>query len=141
MICALIAMILLIEWLGKRDREKTYLGNFNFNERIFNFHPVFMTAGMVLCGTCSMISYRVIPLPKLIVKQFHALMHTSAMVLTILGLACVITGSNYRYKNGIDAYYGNLFSVHSMIGLTTCIMNTLNYFFWIILFYDAMLQC
>ena len=121
-------MILIINWMGGKDRDETYLGGFNFNELIFNYHPVFMTTGMIVCGTCSMISYRVIPLPKLIVKQFHAFMHTTAMVLIILGLACVITGNNYKSKNEDNTYYGNLSTVHSLIGLTTCIIYALNYF-------------
>lgn len=121
-------MILLIHWMGGTDRDETYLGGFNFNELIFNYHPVFMTCGMLVCGTCSMMSYRVIPLPKLIVKKFHAFMHTAAIVLIILGLACVITGNNYKSKNEYHTYYANLASIHSMMGLSTCIIYALNYF-------------
>lgn len=128
MIFSLISMILLIHWMGGTDRDETYLGGFNFNELIFNYHPVFMTCGMLVCGTCSMMSYRVIPLPKLIVKKFHAFMHTAAIVLIILGLSCVITGNNYKSKNEYHTYYANLASIHSMMGLSTCIIYALNYF-------------
>lgn len=130
----------LIKWMGGYNRTQTYLGGYNMGELIFNWHPTLMVTGLIFCGTCSMLSYRILPFPKPLTKSIHALLHTAAMIFIIIGLACVITGNNYEDHNEADdeyystGYYANFVSLHSFIGITTCIMYALNYFFGLFYF-------
>jgi hypothetical protein len=36
----------------------------NFKELIFNYHPIFMSLGMILCEITSVMFHRILPFPK-----------------------------------------------------------------------------
>eukprot|EP01031_Cornospumella_fuschlensis_P040010 gene40010-48747_t len=59
-ICAAVALILIIIWAYGTDTDEIYLGGLNLGTMMANWHPVLMTAGMLLCGVASMMTYRVI---------------------------------------------------------------------------------
>lgn len=77
----------------KLDDDDSYLGGLNTNELLFNWHPVLMVTGLILCSITSLVSFKVIPLPHLLKKYIHASLHSIAVLSIILGLLAVFQGS------------------------------------------------
>jgi hypothetical protein len=125
-ICAISGLITLIIW-SNGDCDGC-LGGYNFSEDTFTYHPLFMYTGMILLAISSMVSYRILPIPKVYTKNLHVALHTIAIGCIIAGLTCVIVSNNYKSHNDIDAYYGNLYSLHSFVGLATIFFYVQNYF-------------
>lgn len=126
-ISAFSGLILIIAWMKGSNTTDGYLGGLNFKELIFNYHPIFMSVGMILCGVTSVLSYRILPFPKWITKSLHGWLHTFAIAFVIIGLTCVIVGNNYPDYNTGGAYYANFFSLHSFIGLGAIFVFVQNY--------------
>lgn len=122
-----IAFGMTVEWANNHNLDEAYLGGLNWDKRVFNWHPVLMVCGMSLCLTTSLLSYRVIPMPKFMTKSIHGLIHTTGAVCVSVGLAAVVTSHNYKDHNTNNAYTANLYSMHSLIGLTTIVLFGLNY--------------
>jgi hypothetical protein len=131
LISAVVALFFLVAWMGGEHTSNGCLGGFNFNELIFNFHPVFMYTGMIICGLSALLSYRVIPLPKPMTKKIHGLLHTLALCFIIMGLTCVFVGNNFKSKNTPHVFYQNLTSIHSYLGLGAVCVYFQNYIFGI----------
>ena len=128
-ICAFIGLILVIVWMKHSDTEKGYGGGLNFNEYIFNYHPIFMTSGLILASMTALLSYRIIPLSKPITKTLHAILHSLALCCVVIGLTCVIVGNNFTNKNLQGSYFPNLISIHSFVGIAAIFLYFQNYLF------------
>jgi cytochrome b-561 len=129
LICAMIGWFLILAWMGGKHYSQGCYGGFNFNELIFNFHPVLMYGGMILCSLTALLSYRILPYPKYYTKTFHGIMHTFGVTCIVLGICAVTIGNNYKSKNDAGTYYPNLYSLHSFIGLGAIIVYFQNFFF------------
>lgn len=128
-VTAFVALIVVIAWMNGTDRDEAYLGGFNTNELLFNYHPVFMTLGMLFCGLSAMLTYRIIPMPKLsFTKPLHGTLHTAGIIFIVVGLYAVFEGNNDKSKNEYDSYFSNLWSMHSLVGLSAAIVYGANYF-------------
>jgi hypothetical protein len=126
--CAVVSWVLTIAWANNEDTTNAYLGGLNFGEFLFNWHPVLMVTGMCLCAVCSVLSFRVIPLPKLaVVKPLHAILHTLAIISVCLGLVAVSESNNNRDLNPDDTLYPNMYSLHSFMGVAALILYFQNY--------------
>jgi len=78
---------------------------------MFNYHPLFMTLGLIVFYGDAIIVYRVLSfLPKPILKLIHAALHISAIVFSSLALVAVF--ENHRRSNLPDLY-----SLHSWVGI------------------------
>ncbi|XP_071036100.1 transmembrane ascorbate-dependent reductase CYB561 isoform X2 [Parasteatoda tepidariorum] len=78
---------------------------------IFNYHPLFMVLGLVVCYGDAIIVYRVLRfLPKPLLKIIHAALHILAIVFSSLALVAVF--ENHRRLKMDDLY-----SLHSWIGI------------------------
>ena len=86
-----------------------------------------MVSGMIFCFVSSLMSYRVILLPKYMTKYIHALLHTAALLFVCIGLSAVIIGNNYTDHYTYHVYTANLYSLHSLLGLTAVILYFCNY--------------
>lgn len=126
-ISAIISTGMVITWADKHDTSENYLGGLNWNKRVFNWHPVMMVSGMVLCLITSLLSYRIIELPKRITKIFHALMHAAAIACVLIGLSAVVTSHNYKDHNKNGTYTANLYSMHSLLGISAMVLYFSNY--------------
>lgn len=127
-VAAAATFFCVIAWMGGYDKSQKYLGGFNTNELLFNYHPVFMTLGMLFCGLSSMLTYRIINMPKLsFTKPLHGLLHTLAIVFLSVGLYAVFQGNNNKDKNEYNAYFANLYSIHSFVGLGAVLVYGCNY--------------
>ncbi|RYG64202.1 hypothetical protein EON64_14445 [archaeon] len=127
-LCAAVALFLIIAWANGKDTDEIYLGGLNLGRDMANWHPVLMTAGMLLCGVASMMTYRVIDVPKTYSKYLHALLHTAAIVFIFFGLYLEFTSKNQTNKHEGGGHYANLYTMHSLVGLSTVILYALNYF-------------
>eukprot|EP01039_Chlorochromonas_danica_P005970 gene5970-6574_t len=128
LITAGIAFVLITSWMNGSDLDAKYLGGLNTDELLFNYHPLFMTLGLFFCGLSSMLSYRIINLPKLtFTKPLHAFLHSAALIFIFLGLYAVFKGNDDTRKNSYHAFYANLLSIHSFIGLGAVCLYGLNY--------------
>lgn len=126
-LCAIAAVGMTITWADKHDTDENYLGGLNWSKRVFNWHPVLMVSGMILCLVCSLLTYRIIQLPKMVTKLFHALFHSAAIVCILTGLAAVTTSHNYTDHNKNGTYTANLYSMHSLLGISAMVVYFSNY--------------
>lgn len=126
-ICAVVSLGMVIAWADKHDTSKQYLGGLNWSKLVFNWHPVMMISGMILCFITSLLSYRIIKLPKYLTKAFHAFTHLVAIVCTLIGLAAVVTSHNYKDHNKAGKYSANIYTIHSILGVTTLTLYFSNY--------------
>lgn len=125
---ALVATIFVILWGVGKNSDDSYMGGLNFNKQLANFHPVFMTAGMLFFGISSMVTYRIVDLPKAWAKQLHGVLHLAALVCIVLGLYSVFASNNFTNKHEGGGHYANLYSAHSIVGIATISLYSLNYF-------------
>jgi len=130
-ICAAIfagaAVVMVAYWAHGPNTSKGYLGGLDMEENTFNWHPVLMVTGGIFCLMTSLLSYRVLPLPKTMQKAMHGVMHTAAFICLSIGLACVFRSKNIPEKNPFGGYSSNLKNIHSFIGLGVYILYGLNY--------------
>jgi hypothetical protein len=134
MVTASVALAMVTRLAQNTDTTKNYLGGLNFNQLIFNYHPVLMVAGLVFCSVWSLLAYRVVPAPKFARKVYHIAFHTAAVVCIGVGLNAVIQGNNDPNKNTGGTYYPNLYSLHSFIGIIALILYLQNYLFGFLYF-------
>lgn len=128
-ICAFIAVILIIVWMKGSSKENAYGGGLNFNEYLFNYHPIFMSSGLILGSLTALLSYRILPLSKTVTKSLHAILHSLCLCCVVIGLTCVIVGNNFTNKNDTGGYFPNLISLHSFVGIAAMLLYFQNYFF------------
>lgn len=125
---------MIIRWADGKNTNDSYLGGLNFNKQLANFHPVFMTAGTLLGGISSMVTYRIVDLPKTWAKLLHGVLHLAALVCIVLGLYSIFTSKNFTDKHAGGGHYANLYSAHSIVGIATISLYGLNYFLGVLFF-------
>jgi hypothetical protein len=135
---ALIALGMTIAWADKHDTDKKYLGGLNWDRLVFNWHPVMMISGMVLCFVCSLVSYRVVNMPKVYTKIMHAALHLGAIVCTLIGLSAVVSSHNYQDKNKGNGFSANLYTLHSLLGVCAMVLYFSNYIMGFVHFLTSM---
>jgi hypothetical protein len=121
------AMIMTAYWAHGPNEADGYLGGLNMNKQIFNWHPVLMVTGFVFCFVSSLLTYRLLPVPKAMQKTLHVLSHTAAVVCMSVGLAAVLTSSNNKDKNTYDSYSPNFYTIHSFVGIAVICLYGLNF--------------
>jgi hypothetical protein len=126
-ISAIAATGMAITWADKHDTSKNYLGGLNWHLRPFNWHPVLMISGMILGLICSLLTYRIIKLPKPYQKLMHFLLHSGSIVCILTGLSAVVTSHNFTDHNKSGTYTANLYSMHSLIGVSAMVLYFSNY--------------
>lgn len=131
---AFVTMTMTASWANNSNTDDGYLGGLNWSSLVFNWHPVLMVAGLVFCLVCSIMSYRLFPGSKFVIKLLHASFHTAAIICIIIGLSAVITAHNYTDKNSAGTYYPNLYSIHSLLGISAVILYFLNFVMGIFFF-------
>jgi hypothetical protein len=85
-------LIVTVHYAHGSNLHENYLGGLDFQKLIFNYHPVFMVAGFIVCFINATLSFLYLPFEKQTNKMIHAILHTGAIVFIILGLSCVIIG-------------------------------------------------
>lgn len=104
-----MCVILTIYWM------RLWHGGFAWDGTIlmFNYHPVFMVAGLVVVYSAASLVYRLPQSwvgPRLPWKVGHAVLHLLAFVLTVLGL--VVVFRFHSHGNSVSLY-----SLHSWLGI------------------------
>jgi len=119
------SVVMMAVWMSK------YQGGYGWgykNAHKFNYHPLFMTIGMIFLYGDAILAYRVFKNEKkIIIKILHAVMQLAAIGFAITALVAVFSSHN-------DGGFPNMYSIHSWIGLTTVIMFCLQFVFGL-LFY------
>jgi len=106
-IVGLVCIILVCIW------TKQYLGGFAWDGsgKMFNWHPVFMTVGLVFLYGNAAIVYRVCRnTEKHTVKLIHGGLNLAAFIFTVLGTYTV-----FAFHNHLNI--PNMYSLHSWIGM------------------------
>lgn len=134
-LCSIAIVFTVIDYCKNPDTAAGYLGGLNTRELIFNFHPIFMTLGLISFAANAILSFKFLPFKKLTNKVIHIGLHSSAIIMIVLGLSAVIIGNDYPSHNSEGVYYSNLFSLHSFVGLAAIILYFQNYilglmFYW-----------
>lgn len=125
-VSAVTVLILTVIWMDS-DYDGSYLGGLNTNELLFNWHPILMVAGLIVCGITSLMSFRVLPFEKPLKKNIHATLHIIAIICISLGVSAVFQANNYKSKNIEGQYSGNLYSMHSILGIIANVVYGSNY--------------
>ena len=121
-LCAIVTEVMVVLWMkGTKDY---YFGGLDWDKLLFNYHPIFMVAGMFCCFISAAVSFRVFPFERNVTKMMHGLLHTCGICFIVIGLTAVFMGNNYISKGGI---YPNLSSPHSIIGLITVMLYGSNF--------------
>jgi len=123
----LAVTIMVAYWANDSRTNLNFLGGLNWRERTFNWHPVLMVTGTMLCLVTSAVSYRILPFPKIVQKTIHALFHIAAIICLSIGLAAVINAHNYRRHNPNGTFSSNFTVVHTFVGLAVIIFYGLNF--------------
>jgi len=122
-----IAIILLAILYGQ------YRGGFAWTSdpaREFNYHPLFMTLGMIFFYGDAILAYRVFrDVPKLRVKILHGSLLLSSLIFSSVGLKAVFDNHN----NSVPPK-ANMYSLHSYVGLTSVILFGLQWIFGFVSF-------
>lgn len=121
------AMIMTAYWAHGPNTSEGYLGGLNWKEKTSNWHPVLMVAGAIFCLITSLLSFRVLPLPKTLQKTLHGIMHTAAFICMTIGLVAILQSRNFKKQNSHDAYKSNFTNIHAFVGLGVYILYGLNY--------------
>ncbi|CAF1421631.1 unnamed protein product [Adineta steineri] len=110
-VVGVLAIILLAVLFGQ------YRGGFGWTVK-FNYHPLFMTLGMVFFYGDAILAYRVFrDVKKLRVKILHGSLLALSFIFSTIGLKAVF--DNHNFANPPKA---NLYSLHSWVGLTAVIL-------------------
>jgi len=100
-------------WADNEDSDEKYLGGLNLGDKLFNWHPVFMTWG-ASCLMEGALAYRALRFyPHRRKKTVHGLWNAAGCALLCAGLAVV-----FRYKH--ETHLASLYSTHSWLGIFTC---------------------
>lgn len=102
----LLASVCLVGQWNATDRGLTDLNN----------HPLFMTLGLIFFGGMAITTYRLTCIPRPISKALHFTFHTLGVVFFSFGLGVV-----WNRKNEDGTYKANMQSLHSYVGLATCL--------------------
>ena len=121
------AMIMTAYWAYGPNTDEGFLGGLDWKKNTFNWHPVMMVAGAIFALITSILSFRVLPLPKTIQKTVHGIMHTAAFVCMSIGLAAILQSNNFKKQSSYDAYTANFTTIHTYVGLGVYILYGLNY--------------
>lgn len=124
---AVVATSMMVTWANTHDTDQAYLGGLNWGRLVFNWHPVLMITGMILCLISSLLMYRINELPKYMTKAMHATIHTAAIICVLTGLSAVVTGNNYTNHSYDYQYVPNLYSLHSLLGMSAMVLYFSNY--------------
>ncbi|CAF3354059.1 unnamed protein product [Rotaria socialis] len=114
-VVGVIAIILLAVLFGQ------YRGGFSWTsdvEKEFNYHPLFMTLGMIFFYGDAILAYRVFrDVKKLRVKILHGSLLALSLIFASIGLKAVFDNHNLSTPPK-----PNLYSLHSWVGLTAVVL-------------------
>ncbi|XP_074659727.1 transmembrane ascorbate-dependent reductase CYB561-like isoform X2 [Tubulanus polymorphus] len=118
-IMGLAVVVMMAVWLsyfhGGFGWTSDYTDHANI-KLMFNYHPLFMTIGIIFLYADGMLVYRVFRNErKIIIKILHAVIQLSVVVFIAVSLKAVFTNHNASGNP-------NLYTLHSWIGLTTVIL-------------------
>ena len=109
-----LSMVLVIVWFSKSDVNPGFSWA-SGSPKIFNYHPVFMTLGFIVCGTEAALAFQHGPGTRPTRKKFHVVLHTAAVVFATIGIYAV-------FKFHADQNIPDMYSLHSWIGLAVYII-------------------
>jgi len=107
-------VILIAMWMYKYNGQNPAVQGFAWetgNKKVFNYHPVFMSAGFGFCLTEAILSFH-LPLRHVLNKTIHFIFHVFAWIFAAIGLTAV-----FKFHN--DFGIKNMYSTHSWMGMMT----------------------
>lgn len=119
---ALVSLLLALWWSLDSDTDAKFLGGVNFSDYLFQWHPILMTLGFVVLFTFAILAHRSDFIGSHSNKYIHAWLNFLNIVVTTFGLIAVVS---YNYSAG----FANLYSLHSMLGLTAMLLLFVNFAF------------
>lgn len=149
-----MALILVVLWAIFTNKTEKFLGGLTWQyPHVFNWHPIMMVAGMVVCMTegswlssphrdpvhssyvgtwgAGLLAFRAFPFDKLINRRVRYIWHTAGIAMMCTGLAAVL-----MYHN--DRNQANLWSLHSWLGVMTITLYLSQYVLgWYIFFNES----
>ncbi|XP_075680271.1 uncharacterized protein LOC113793911 [Dermatophagoides pteronyssinus] len=114
-LCLVIVEILGIILLVCSILWMIQIGGFGFGDNIFNFHPVCMTLGMIVCNANGILTYRAAKnWSYKQQKTLHLILQSFAIVISWIGVASAYI---FHYHKNIPHFY----SLHSWLGITALV--------------------
>nr|GMD70037.1 probable transmembrane ascorbate ferrireductase 3 [Ipomoea batatas] len=121
-----LALILMLVWL-LHYREGLNLDDYENTSRIFNVHPFLMYFGFIFFAGQAMMAYKTVMAARDVQKFTHMLFHVIAICLGIVGIHAVF---KFHDKENI----GNMYSLHSWIGIATISLYILQWVIGLVVF-------
>ena len=114
---ALTATVLVIIWATKKDVSNGYLGGLNYDDSIFNWHPILMVLSFSLCFLLGILSFRIDR--NLLDRNHKKCLHLILMFIALIGgsIGIYTAYKSHQVPTDDNLYYGNLDTLHSWIGL------------------------
>ncbi|CAI5741951.1 unnamed protein product [Hyaloperonospora brassicae] len=117
-----LVLVLMAYWMGSgltafavKDGVVTVndMSGFSWTHgdaRVFNWHPLLMTFGFVVCSMQAALAYISLPFSHEVKKRIHLSLHALGFLSAVLGAIAV-----FRFHN--EHNITNLYSLHSWLGL------------------------
>lgn len=121
---SILAIFLTIFWANTNDVENKFLGGVNWEELVFNWHPILMMASFGFCLPMGLMQYRFPLFDHQINKYTHVMWYILAIILAGIGLKAVWKSHDNVESGGLRA---NLYSLHSWIGMGTLVLFSQNF--------------
>lgn len=118
---SILTLVMTILWATSANTEEKYLGGLDWDDRVFNWHPILMVGGMLVGLTNGILSFRR-PLQKSTNKMFHVLWFVTTIITMSIGLKAV-----WKSHNDKKPYKANLYTLHSIIGLSAVVLLSQNF--------------
>jgi len=126
------AAVMIFAFAVDSDTTELFMGGLNWSDNLFNWHPVFMTWGLIFFFVTALVSFRLFPFDKVTTKYIHMICHSLAICCIVIGLTAVLVHHDWP-SNGI--YFPNFYSLHSMIGITAVAIYSQNYWLGLLAYY------
>ena len=122
-LCAMASVILIAVWVLKSGDDDKYLGGLNVNDnRVINFHVLFMPLGLIFFSGWSITAFRNPWFSPKWNRNIHAGFHFAAKVCMTIGLIGIQQAKDSPSKNySSTGYEAHLYSLHSWMGVLTSI--------------------
>jgi cytochrome b-561 len=102
--------------VGILFNKELFANGYDWNKSPFNYHPLFMTLGLLFCYGNAIVLYRTFKeTQKLLVKILHAVLLIVSLIFASFGFAAIIKSKNLGNRPHFMTY-------HSWMGLTTLIL-------------------
>jgi cytochrome b-561 len=115
---ALTSVVLVVIWATGQDTNNGFLGGLDWNENVFNWHPVFMVVGVLCCTGWSITAFRNKMFGYTTSRYLHVCFHLGAKICLTIGIRAVWQSKDDSHGD----HNPHVYTLHAWLGLTTTLL-------------------